>query len=185
MACMKQKHHAPELDDVSNIVTCVSRFSSLNCRCAGSDCAHSCSPSRSQHRRQRGNAATATAIELHATGVEMRNAGLRTSSLFLTACIASARAGPSLLADEAHMCERETSGAAPPRHPGTRGGQGGSLPRIFSALSYISKMRSMCPNCEAYRVRGAARRRYSTAVYVRTDAWVGGGRGERRSDVSS
>ena len=103
MACMKQKHHAPELDDVSNIVTCVSRFSSLNCRCAGSDCAQSYPPSRSQHRRQRGNAATATAIELHATSVEMRNAELRTSSLFLTACIASARAGPSLLADKAHM----------------------------------------------------------------------------------
>ena len=41
MACMKQKHHAPEVEDVSNIVTCVSRFSSLNSRCAGNEAAQS------------------------------------------------------------------------------------------------------------------------------------------------
>lgn len=32
MACMKQKDQAPEFDEVSNMVTWVSRFSSLICK---------------------------------------------------------------------------------------------------------------------------------------------------------
>ena len=32
MACMKQNDQAPEFEEVSNMVTCVSKFSSLNCR---------------------------------------------------------------------------------------------------------------------------------------------------------
>lgn len=41
MACMKQKHHAPEFDEVSNIVICVSKFSSLNWRWLGNDATQS------------------------------------------------------------------------------------------------------------------------------------------------
>lgn len=42
IACMKQKHQAPEFAEVSNMVICVSRFSSLNWRCAGSEATQSC-----------------------------------------------------------------------------------------------------------------------------------------------
>ena len=39
---MKHQHQAPELEEVSNIVICVSRFSSLNWRCEGKEAAQSC-----------------------------------------------------------------------------------------------------------------------------------------------